>query len=278
MFFWLILASLMGVIILGNLHDKIKDKDKFVTPVYDAIATSTYQQHVFAEKGYLDAMRTNPVAAKAYISSSKDGIIPLITVQNGTMSGVHETNAIYSYILGQKLPMYKPQNNTRTYLFCVPKTQILPSKEAGWCDKDGMVKYIATIRQVPQRYDGANKMTILEGIARASSYSRSVGMLQKSSTPLASGVHQPLGAKYFILSSGISMANAVYVPNYIICNFPLTNNGSSFLGAKKTAADGSPNVLGDKSYMIALTLLSGLTGDESLSNPGGSGVTCEALK
>ena len=121
MFFWMMLASLMGVIMFGNLHEKTKDQENFIAPVYQAMALSAYQQHVFAEQGLLDAMRLAPEATNTYLASSNDGILPLVTVENEQMGQVNNENTIYKYIQGRIPPTYKPKNNTRTYLFCIPK-------------------------------------------------------------------------------------------------------------------------------------------------------------
>ena len=52
MFFWMMLASLMGVIMFGNFHEQTKSEEDFVAPVYHAMALSMYQQHVAAQYGH----------------------------------------------------------------------------------------------------------------------------------------------------------------------------------------------------------------------------------
>ena len=269
MFFWMMLASLLGVVMFGNWQEKTKDQSVFVTPVYQAMALSTYQQHVAAEQGYLDAMRINPDGTNNYLNTHTDGIVPLVTVEGNTMSAVTASNTVYSYIQGRLPPTYQPQNNTRTYLFCVPKTQQLPGEHAGWCNDSEMVRYIITMRPIPAKYDGSNKMSALKAIGEATGYSRFVGMLQKSNTPLAntgSTTHQPLGAYYYILSSGVAPVASVYIPNYVVCNFPLKNNDSTTLG------DSEPS-----GYIAALSLVSGLPTGQNLTIPASNAATCPAI-
>ena len=275
MFFWMMLASLMGVMMFGNLYEKTKDQETFVAPVYEAMALSAYQQHVFAEQGFLDAMRLQPEATKAYLDSYSDGIVPLVTVENDAISGVDNDNLIYTFIQRRMPQIYKPQNNTRTYMFCMPKDGSLPG--SFHCNDTGIVKYIMTIRQIPQRYDGSDKMTALEAISKATAHSRFVGMLEKAPEPLGgSGTtkHQPLGAGYYILSSGFAPVNSVYIPNYALCNFPLKNSSDdTVLGGTLTDSN-SAVILENRSFIAALSLVSGLAPGENMMP---SSVTCEAL-
>ena len=269
MFFWMMLASLMGVVMFSNWQEKTKDQSVFVTPVYQAMALSTYQQHVSAEQGYLDAMRLNPDGVNAYVNSYTDGVVPLITVEGNALSAVSGSNSIFSYIQGRLPPMYKPQNNTRTYLFCVPRTQELPGEHTGWCSDSNMVKYIVTLRPIPAKYDGSSKMSALRAIGDATDYSRFIGMLQRSAVPLANNgttTNQPLGARYYILSSGVAPVASVYIPNYAICNFPLKNNESAYLG------DAVPN-----GYIAALSLVSGLPTGQNLTIPASNATVCPAI-
>ena len=271
MFFWMMLASLMGVIMFGNLYEKTKPQENFIAPVYQAMALSMYQQHVSAEYGYLDAMRTNVDQTNGYMASASDGIVPLVTVEDDQMTGVSENNTIFPFIQGRLPTTYKPQNGTRTYLFCVDKNQ---QADVSCADTD-VVKYIVTIRAIPPRYDGADKMTALREVSNSTGFSRFVGMLQKATQPLevsqaSDGTviteHQPLGSAYYILSSGIAPVTSVYIPNYITCNFPLKNGDTS-------------SVLGDtvdnKSYLVALSLVAGLGTGENL--PAGTTDLCPAV-
>ena len=273
MFFWLMLASLMGVIIFGNLQDKMKDRNDFVAPVYEAVALSVFRQHSYAEKGYLDAIRLNPDGAEEYINKFAGGVVPLITVEGGPSNGCPSSvcsgsdandNLIYNHIRGFFPATYSFQNNTRSYLFCVQRNQELPNKK---CNEGDPIKYIVTVRQLPNRFDDASKMTILKAIANATGHSRNVGLLERASSALPDKTPlQPGGAKYFIRASGVAAASSPYIPNFVICNFPLKNDESKVWGEMK-ATVGSPNVLRDKdssdqkaakSFIVAMTLVSGL--------------------
>ncbi len=271
MFFWMMLASLMGIVMFGNLYEKTKPQENFIAPVYQAMALSMYQQHVSVEYGYMDAMRENPTQTHTYLNTAPDGIVALATVENDQISGVNDGNTVFSYIQGRLPSTYKPQNGTRSYLFCIDKNQ---QAEYVSCNNSGVVRYIITIRAIPPRYDGADKMTALRSISDATGNSRFVGMLQKATGPLtevsdSSGKiiteHQPLGASHFILSSGVAPVNSVYIPDFITCNMPLSNTNTS-------------NVLGDSvgtnSYIIALSLISGLEPGENL--PAGATDVCTA--
>ena len=274
MFFWMMLASLMGVVAFGNWHDKTKDQEDFTAPAYEAMALSTYQQHIAAEQGFMDAMRRNPDATNTYLNSIADGIVPLVAAgTNNTLDPVNAGNTVLPYIQTRLPPGYKPQNNTRTYLFCIPKTQnISPtSTNCNASVNPNIVKFIITMRQIPPRYDGANKMTALNAISRATKFSRFIGMLQKAPEPLYQTAsetvrHQPLGAEFFILSSGYAPVSSVYIPNYALCNFPMKNDGSSLLG----------ELTEQKSFITALSLVSGLNPGENLSLAT-TPVTCPAI-
>lgn len=267
MFFWMMLASLMGIVMFGNLYEKTKPQENFIAPVYQAMALSVYQQHVSAEYGYLDAMRVNAGNANTYFNSAGDGIVPLAVVQNGQMVKGNDANTVFPFIQSRLPSTYKPQNGTRSYLFCVDKDQAAAVK----CNDpaDDSVKYIVTIRAIPPRYDGADKMTALRAVSDATGNSRFVGLLQKASSPLqeTSGVtqHQPLGASYYLLSSGVAPVNSVYVPDYITCNFPLNDTATSVLGDQ----------VRNNSYIAALSLVAGLEHGENL--PSGAADLCPAV-
>ncbi len=270
MFFWMMLASLMGVIMFGNLREQTKPQENFVAPVYQAMALSMYQQHVAVQYGYLDIMRLAPETANTYFNAATDGIVPLATVTNNTISGVGlsgAANTVFPYIQGRIPNTYKPQNGTRSYLFCVDKNQAAASVR---CNNSAVVKYIVTLRAIPARYDGADKMTALRQVSEATGKSRFVGMLQKDVAPFAGTAatqHQPLGASYYILSSGVAPVNSVYIPNYITCNFPLNDEVTSVLGDN----------LQSKSYIVALSLVAGLGPGENLA-AGSSAEVCPAVK
>ena len=96
MFFWMVLASLMGIIVFGNLTEKAKNQEDFVVPVYEAMALSTLQQHVAAERGYTTAIQAAPTATNTYQNTPVDGIVPLVTVENGALTkGGNDNNNIF---------------------------------------------------------------------------------------------------------------------------------------------------------------------------------------
>ena len=263
MFFWMVLASLMGIIVFGNLTEKTKNQEDFVVPVYEAMALSTLQQHVAAERGYATAIQAAPGATNTYQNTPADGIVPIITVENGALTkGGTDNNNIFDFVQSYLPATYKPQDNTRTYLFCIPTSQTGETS----CGATDVVKYLVTVRTVPYRYEGSNKMTSLKAMARATSGSKFFGMLHHDSdsffledNPPGTHQHQPLGAQYYILTAGDARAEKVYIPNYITCNFPLKNN----------ASEGSDDFLGDhlkdkRSYIVALSLISGLDNTNGL--------------
>ncbi len=262
MFFWMMLASLMGVVMYGNLYEKTKPQENFIAPVYQSMVLSMYQQHSSAEHGYIDAMNANAAGTEAFLRSSADGIIPLAVSEGGAISGAISGNTIFPYIQARLPSTYKPQSGTRTYLFCVDKNQMSDVS----CGSSVAVRYIATIRAIPPRYDGADKMTALRAISDATGQSRFVGMLQKDWQPLVANTnpavgaitqHQPLGAAYYIMSAGVAPVNSVYVPNYVVCNFPLNNDPSH------SAVLGNMSSL--NGYLVALSLMGGLEHGENLT-------------
>lgn len=270
MFFWMMLASLMGVVMYGNLYEKTKSQENFIAPVYQAMVLNMYQQHAAAEHGYLDAMSANRATTEAFLNNYADGgVVPLAVVDNsGTINGRAPGNPVFPYIRGRLPTTYKPQRGTRSYLFCIDKNQVADVS----CGSSVAVRYIATVSAIPPRYDGADKMTALRAISDATGQSRFVGMLQKDFQPLTASVnasgkvltqHQPLGAAYYIMSAGVAPVNSVYVPNFIVCNFPLSDTG--VLG-------NMPNAGG---YLIALSLMSGLEHGENLEK--GTENMCNAV-
>lgn len=262
MFFWMMLASLMGVVMYGNLYEKTKPQENFIVPVYQSMVLNMYQQHSAAEHGYIDAMNNNRAGTEAFLRSAADGITPLAVSNNGTISGEISGNTIFPYIQARLPTTYKPQNGTRTYMFCVDKNQVSDVS----CGSSVAVRYIATIRAIPPRYDGADKMTALRAISDATGQSRFVGMLQKDWQPLVANMnpavgaitqHQPLGAAYYIMSAGVAPVNSVYVPNYIVCNFPLNND--------PTHSTALGNMTSLNGYLVALSLMGGLEHGENLT-------------
>ncbi len=264
MFFWMMIASLIGLLSFGNLREKTKDDAFFVTPVYEAMALGTYQQHVSVEAGLLDAMRQNPTVSTNYINSFSDGIVPLAGAENGRLTGIAVNNPLLVYFQARLPPMYKPQNGTRSYLICVDKPQVASQISCAAADA---VKYIITVRAIPPRYDGVDRMTALHAVSEATGHSRFVGFLAKAASPLNNSTgqvrHQPLGSAYYLMTAGVAPVSSVYLPNYATCNFP--TGGSSVLG----------DMLGQHTYIAALTLFAGLDPNENL--PAGTQGICPAV-
>ena len=282
MFFWMILASLLGVITFGNLHDKIKDKKDFVDPVYEAVALNMQTQHNAAVGGYMDATRTAPSTVNTYISgyTAKGGIIPLANVEPaGTPKVPTWSGGALLPFVRQRLPYgYKEQNHTRSYLFCIPRSQIVPSNFD--CSNPTvrnnlhLVRYIITIRQLPRRNDTADRTALVKAIGKATHYSRTIGLLTGDKNGTAGGPLQPTGSHFYVMAGGYSAAKPLYIPDHIICNFPLDDSAAG--RALGDADDG----FNKYNYMIAVTYLDGLEAsapNDRLANPGGSGTTCDAV-
>ena len=219
MFFWTILAALMGIVMFGNWRESSKDPENFVAPVYQAMALNVYQQHLAVERDYID-----------------------------NNEGLGATGQIALYTPAHKRKGEKYQRSefrARSYLFCLKEDQ----SGVAACDVN-TAQYIVTIYPIPRKYDNPAKMSALRAIAEATSGSRYIGFLQKADAPLQNVAaehtkYQPLGAWYYILSGGTSASGNIYVPNYVTCNFPLLDDGSKKLGDN----------LENNSYMIALSLL-----------------------
>ena len=271
MFFWMILASLTGVIMFGNLQDKIKDQQDFVGPVYQAMALSTQIQHNAAFSGYVDAQKTNPGAFNEFLSQTNDGILPLVTVKpdaagqpalsDGKGNAASLNNIVFPYIQRHLPPGYKPQNGTRSFLFCLPKSQIVNEDTPVLCSDPNVVRYIVTIRQVPRKNDGADRMAMLKAVADISSNSKFIGLIAKTSQPLANTTQggsggQPLGSHFYIMSRGYDIVKSAYIPDYVVCNFPLDDDSFPVTGDSRTLGDQN-NGLDKHSYIAALTLLGG---------------------
>ena len=117
MFFWLVLASLMGLITFGNLFEKTKPQEHYVAPVYEAMVLNMYQQHISAEYGYLDIMRDKPEEAKEYFAQMNDGIVPLAVADSFGLKPENDNNKVFPYIQGRIPDTYKQQSGTSTYMF-----------------------------------------------------------------------------------------------------------------------------------------------------------------
>lgn len=281
MFFWVVLASLMGIVLFGHLSEKTKDQEFFVEPVYESLALNLFQYHNAAVYGYEAAIKAgynNYLATGTdniadYFYSHGDGIVPLATVEGGEITkGGDDSNPIPDYIKPYLPIAFKPQNNTRSYLFCV---NVNGQTLSAYCTEPDAVRYIMTFREIPPRYDGADKMLALRAIAKASDNSRNVGMIEMTETPLKEGTdvyHQPIGSHFYIMASGYSPATAAYIPDYMACKAPRTN------------AEPTEKVLGDKvrstRYLVALSIMQGLKHNTNVKESDGAATlsTCKALE
>lgn len=278
MFFWVVLASLMGIVLFGNLSEKTKDQEFFVEPVYESLALNLFQYHTAVVYGYEAAVQesyntslttgNDPVAN--YFYSHSDGIVPLATVEGGEITkGGDDNNPMIDYITPYLPVAFKPQNNTRSYLFCVSAHG---QTDMAFCTEPDAVRYIMTFREIPPRYAGADKMLALRAVAKASTNSRNVGMIEMTETALAEGdnvYHQPIGSHFYIMASGYSPATSAYIPDYAVCKAPRSNTSPE-------------QVLGDKvkstRYLVALSIMQGL--EHNANIPAGSAIldTCKALE
>ena len=288
MFFWVVLASLMGIVLFGSLSEKTKDQEFFVEPVYESLALNLFQYHTAVVYGYeaavqegyntfLTIQERNPDAdpndddpVAHYFFSHSDGIVPLATVEGGEITkGGDDNNPMIDYITPYLPVAFKPQNNTRSYLFCVSAHG---QTDKTYCTATDAVRYIMTFREIPPRYAGADKMLALRAVAKASTNSRNVGMIEMTETPLAEGdnvYHQPIGSHFYIMASGYSPATSAYIPDYAVCKAPRSNTSPE-------------QVLGDKvkstRYLVALSIMQGL--EHNANIPAGSAIldTCKALE
>ena len=252
MFFWTLLASLMGIVMFNNWRDNTKDQDIFVAPVYQTLALSTYQQHLAAEKAFLDVLRKKPAESMTKLES----------VSRIALYANNEADEFIKDEYEKYIPFDREGSSVstgNTYLFCVSSDQTGLTS----CKSTLAVRYIVTVNPIPMKFDNVNKMSMLKAIADATAESRFVGLLQQAAAPLSSSsspipTNQPLGAQYYILSGGTSLAGHVYIPNYITCNFPLT--ADSILGDN----------LENRNYIVALSLMTKLSAN--LSEPANTSV------
>jgi len=70
--------------------------------------------------------------------------------------------------------------------------------------------------------------------------------------------YQPLGARYYILSGGTSLAGNVFIPNGIVCNFYLNDEGQKLITGATAGND----------YIIAVSMMGGLGDDQNLPSGG----------
>ena len=288
MFFWIILASLMGFLMFGTWGEKSKDQEFFVEPVYESLALNMVQFHNAAVYGYEDALKvgyaadlagaTNPVRNYILSPDALDGIFPLATVQivdgeakiTGGLDDTDTPNVFTPYIQKYLPFAYKPQNNTRSYLFCL-STQ----SESALCES-AAIRYVITFRQIPPRYDGADRMLSLNAISKASKGSRNIGIIGKAPQPLQCSddsdcaskniYHQPIGAHYYIMSGGSAIPTFSYLPDYFICKAPLQNQALGMSSSPVLITE-----LENKNYLVALTIMSGLEHNTNLESGLGIG-------
>lgn len=259
MFFWLFMAALMGLIMFGTLHDQTKDEKDHIQPIYETLGATLLQFHNAVVYGYESIVRLNPAAAAGYWGDG-GGLVPLISVENNTYTdGKKEpgdpANVFKAPILSFMPFTFKPtsSNGTRSYLFCLSKINEMPLS----CNSGAeALRYIVTYREIPPRYDGADKYLALRALSNATDGSRQIGLLVKADSPLTvpeggTVYHQPKGSNYYIQTSGSEPTTANYIPNYIICNAPPKNS--------QTGIDSIGHYLnnGTKKYLIAMTLVQG---------------------
>lgn len=239
MYFWLILASLMGIITFGNLREKTKDADYYVVPIYEALSQNLLTQH-------------NAVVSKLRARYLEAG--------NWDWTGIGEYTTVVTVDDTGTPTFNEPQNDPEQYLpygfrympgyttvyFCVNKA--FQDMEA-MCSDPNAVMYAITYASVPVRYAGSNAMSIPKSIAAGTQNSRFVGLIEKAPVLLADGYGQPLGAGFYILSAGYSPASSTYIPNYFICQLGMQD----------------PTGL-----MIAQTMVKGLENGENMETTGSS--------
>lgn len=255
MFFWLFMAALMGLIMFGNLHDQTKDEKDYIQPAYETLGATMLQFHNAAVYGYETTLRSNLAGATAYWGDA-GGMIPLISIENNTYTDGKKDPGDPANVFHGPIRSFLPftfrtagSNGTRSYLVCLSKDNEQPLS----CNSAAL-RYIVTYREIPPRYDGADKYLALRALSTATDGSRQIGILAKTDTPLAAGdgvYHQPIGSVYYIQTSGSEHTTANYIPKYIICNAPTKNS--------QTGSDSIGHYLnnGTKKYLFAMTLVRG---------------------
>ena len=239
MYFWLLLASLMGIITFGNLREKTKDADYYVVPIYESLSQNLLMQH----NAFVSQLRLRYLNEGSWDWAGTGDFTTVITVSEaGDPTFNEETNDPKQYLpYGFKyMPGY-----TSVY-FCVNKAFQDTTLS---CSDDNAVMYAITYASVPVRYAGANAMSIPKAIAAGTENSRFVGLIEKSSVLLGDGYGQPLGAGFYILSAGYSPAASTYIPNYFICQLNLPD---------------------PRGLMIAQTMVKGLENGENMISTGSS--------
>lgn len=238
MYFWLILASLMGIITFGNLREKTKDADFYVVPIYESLAKSLLMQH----NAVVSQLRSRYLNEGSWDWAGSGAMTVVVNVDNsGTPTYDSPSNSPEPYLpYGFKfMPGYK------TAYFCVNKAN---QDQATACSNVNAVMYAITYASVPARYGGADKMSIPKAIAAGTQNSRFVGLIERSPTILNDGYGQPLGAGFYILSAGYSPAASTFIPNYFICRL----------------AEEVPAIRNPRGMMVALTMIKGLENGENM--------------
>lgn len=241
MYFWLMLASLMGIIMFGNYREKAKDADDYIVPVYEALAQNMLIQH--------NAVVSNiqaRIAADSQVPGNTGyeafGASGLTNQISGDASGnmVDASNGAVNY-----LPYgFKYQPGVTTSYFCVNKAN---QKQFIACSNTNAVMYVITYGSVPVKYAGWAAMSIPKAIAAGTRNSRFVGLIAQAPAPLAAGYGQPLGAGYYILSAGYSPASSTYIPDAFFCAWGQSD---------------------PRNYMVALTMIKGLNSGENMPSAG----------
>lgn len=258
MFFWLFMAALFGLIMYGNLQEQTKDEEFYVQPVYEALGATMHKFHNAAVFGYEAAVRTDQDAVARYYTNFdvSTGALPLITVENGEYTDGAKDPFVQPNVFKNHIEAFLPltfkksnANGTRSYLFCLSSENGLPTG----CDLTDAVHYVVTYREIPPRYEGADKYLALRALSKSTDGSRQIGILTRASEALAAGdnvYHQPIGAQYYIMTYGSEPTTANYVPNFVICNAPPTN--------ATTGVESIGKYFGPKNYLIAVSIMRGL--------------------
>ena len=238
------LASLMGIVMFGTWREKSKDVDYFVVPAYDAIARNLKLQHDMAtEFVYRELSKGSPLGA---------GIVPIFPADTAAWTDAQK-----------KLlpPEFAHTKGYSSEIFCM--NRLSPTVANEDCSSPDAVIYVMSSGAVPVKYGGAASKSIPKAIAAATKNARTIGLIGYSEQALSSpdpgnpndpALGQPLGVHYYILSGGYHMAkNLIYLPNAFVC----------YLEAEKAVKD-------PLNVMIAMTLIRGPAGGQSIMAPGES--------
>ncbi len=249
MYFWVILASLMGIISFGVLREKTKDANDFVVPIYEALSQNLLVQH----NATLSALRARYLAAGSWDFAGNGQMTKAVAVAGNGGVAYH---VVSQADVAAYLPYgFKFTPGYTSAYFCVYKVN---QSQPVSCSDENAVMYLVTYADVPVRYAGANARSIPKAIADGTQNSRFVGLIEKASAPLtdpmASGkvaYGQPLGATHYILSAGYAPASSTYIPNFFICALQTENAAQNPVGK-----------------MIAQTMVKGLENGENMIEAG----------